>query len=436
MLFKTFRLPLLATICLTNGLPQADGSGVCLTAEQCRQTFLAMNLGGHFYENDWPTKGCFLKNTNGYFGTNGTNAEMSETDLPGIQVRILCDEVGTDSPTASPSPQTTDGPTQLPTTIPVSGEEGALTTASPTTPTTSPVIAEEGTPTALPVTTNSPSGGPTAEQGTNSTGTGSPTKQTISGTNSPSKAPTSNSVTNSPSEEWIQGNSSFLISPGNATVPDTTEDTEQGAEVDAIEPNVIEEVDEATEQDEIEEDDEATEPDPDTSPSIEDDGLGFILDGITSVPTFNLFPPSPSPTTRSPTKLPTSAPSTVSATSPTETSSTEPPSNSPEQIPTIDPITSFTIPDGYLEEQIKTDEEIQESYLTSPEGNDPIVSDRLYVLAIVFGVGLLLVAIYVFKARRGRRIEREKERNSVVVSLCSLFDIFLPQHIITDLSHY
>ena len=391
-----------------------------------------MNLGGHFYENDWPTKGCFLKNTNVYFGTGGTDAQMSETDLPGIQVRISCDEVGTDSPTASPTSQTTDGPTQLPTTSPIIAD--GTTSTNPTlaeggTPTTSPVIAEEDTPTALPVTTNSPSGGPTAEQGTNSTGTSSPTEQTISGTNSPSKAPTANPAT----EEWIQGNSSFLISPGNATEPDTTEGTEQGAEVDAIEPNVIEEVDEATEQDEIEEDDEATEPDPDTSPSIEDDGLGFLLDGITSVPTFNLFPPSPSPTTRSPTKLPTSAPSTVSATSPSETNSTEPPTNSPEQTPTIDPITSFTIPDGYLEEQIETDEEIQESYLTSPEGNDPIVSDRLYVLAIVFGVGLLLVAIYVFKARRGRRIEREKERNSVVVSLCSLFDLLLTHHILTDL---
>jgi len=42
----------------------------------------------------------------------------------------------------------------------------------------------------------------------------------------------------------------------------------------------------------------------------------------------------------------------------------------------------------------------------TPEG-DPIVSNKLYVLAIVFSVGFALVAMYVFKTRRGR-INREE----------------------------
>ena len=64
----------------------------------------------------------------------------------------------------------------------------------------------------------------------------------------------------------------------------------------------------------------------------------------------------------------------------------------------------------------RDNETIAENYLGSTDRSndeDPIVGDRLYVLGIVFGVGFVLLAMYVFKTRRGRRIEREDEMDDV-----------------------
>ena len=91
-----------------------------------------MNTGGSFYYGpSYPSKGCFAKNNNVYFGTGGSIDDMSTVDLPGVRTRLWCDapvaEV-TDSPSGSPitdSP-TTGSPTNSPTT-------GSLTTDSPTT---------------------------------------------------------------------------------------------------------------------------------------------------------------------------------------------------------------------------------------------------------------------------------------------------------------
>jgi len=54
-----------------------------------------------------------------------------------------------------------------------------------------------------------------------------------------------------------------------------------------------------------------------------------------------------------------------------------------------------------------------ESYLGSNH-DDPIVSSKLYFLAIFFGVGFLLVAMYVMKTQRARKIELENERTAVL----------------------
>ena len=89
---------------------------VCTTADECRQKFQSINTsGGFFYVNDFPTKGCFIKNNNGYFGTGGTEEEISMTDLPPAQERLWCD-IPTDTPTYAPSKQPTSSPTQMPTT--------------------------------------------------------------------------------------------------------------------------------------------------------------------------------------------------------------------------------------------------------------------------------------------------------------------------------
>ena len=116
------------------GLQQMPADAVvCLTAEQCEEKFNSLNWDGHFYANDsFPTKGCFSKNNNGnlYFGTGGSVAEMSETNVPGSRERVWCD-VQTDVPTPSPiqkqvewvvettAPPVTDTPSKQPTLKPV-----------------------------------------------------------------------------------------------------------------------------------------------------------------------------------------------------------------------------------------------------------------------------------------------------------------------------
>ena len=115
------------------GLQQMPADAVvCLTAEQCEEKFNSLNWDGYFYADDsFPTKGCFSKNNNGnlYFGTGGSVAEMSETNVPGLQERVWCD-VQTDVPTPSPvqkqvewvvekTPPVTDTPSKEPTLKPV-----------------------------------------------------------------------------------------------------------------------------------------------------------------------------------------------------------------------------------------------------------------------------------------------------------------------------
>jgi hypothetical protein len=131
----------------------------CVTEEQCLEKFLTMNTGGVFYVNDFPSKGCFSKNGNGFFGTGGTDEEMAATVLTGVQVRIWCN-----GETASP----TLTPLQHPTDQPVTG--------SPSQP-----------PTGQPVT-ESPSQPPTGQP------------ETYSPSSSPTKEPTPKIVTDTPTQ--------------------------------------------------------------------------------------------------------------------------------------------------------------------------------------------------------------------------------------------
>ena len=133
MLTKSRWLPLSA-VCLNNGLTteskllrasvmvKENINTVCLTVEQCHHKFLSMDTDGYFSSGTFPSKGCYMKNNNVWFGSGGTDEEMAETELPGILTRVWCDimEVGTpiftvaeisepfasevDSPTSKPMP--------------------------------------------------------------------------------------------------------------------------------------------------------------------------------------------------------------------------------------------------------------------------------------------------------------------------------------------
>ena len=64
----------------------------CLTAESCNSKRLEMELTGGFYtSDDYQTKGCYYKNGNVFFSP-GTQEEMSTLDLPGLRVRIWCND--------------------------------------------------------------------------------------------------------------------------------------------------------------------------------------------------------------------------------------------------------------------------------------------------------------------------------------------------------
>ena len=68
----------------------------CLTLEECEQKFKmmkeAMVTDGYFYASEeFPSMGCFMKNDNVFFGIGGTDEEMTDSDLPGVQLRVLCD---------------------------------------------------------------------------------------------------------------------------------------------------------------------------------------------------------------------------------------------------------------------------------------------------------------------------------------------------------
>ncbi|KAL9185022.1 hypothetical protein ACHAXT_002799 [Thalassiosira profunda] len=69
--------------------PQAEG--VCTTREQCDQKRLEMGIAS-FRAGAYPTKGCFAKGGNAYWGIGGSDEDRSKPDLPGQQARIFCNE--------------------------------------------------------------------------------------------------------------------------------------------------------------------------------------------------------------------------------------------------------------------------------------------------------------------------------------------------------
>jgi len=75
---------------------RSESGDICLTEDQCEEKFAMMKdnnvIDGYFYaSSDFPTKGCLMKGENVFFGIGGTDKEMTESDLPGVQLRVLCD---------------------------------------------------------------------------------------------------------------------------------------------------------------------------------------------------------------------------------------------------------------------------------------------------------------------------------------------------------
>ena len=82
--------------------------GSCLTEDQCEKKFTMMKnanvIGGYFHAcPDFPSKGCFVKGDNVFFGSGGTDNEMTKSDLPGKQGRLLCDGTSAKPPSSSDS---------------------------------------------------------------------------------------------------------------------------------------------------------------------------------------------------------------------------------------------------------------------------------------------------------------------------------------------
>ena len=85
----------------------AERDTICLTKEACSTRARRIGIDV-FLDGDYPTKGCYSKNGKSYWSA-GSRAEMSTTNLPGVQKRIIC-KVTTPSP-----PQTTPPPPPRPT---------------------------------------------------------------------------------------------------------------------------------------------------------------------------------------------------------------------------------------------------------------------------------------------------------------------------------
>mmetsp|Transcript_26363 Transcript_26363/g.55240 ORF Transcript_26363/g.55240 Transcript_26363/m.55240 type:complete len:235 (-) Transcript_26363:28-732(-) len=60
----------------------------CLTETECDQRRQELGFST-FYVDDYPSKGCFIKGKNAFF-SEGTEADMSTSSLPGQQERLWC----------------------------------------------------------------------------------------------------------------------------------------------------------------------------------------------------------------------------------------------------------------------------------------------------------------------------------------------------------
>ena len=429
-------LPLLMTIVLSNGKSiegskrsrnlrgnnlqqrnlRPDNGVICLTAQQCQDKYLSLYPGGtQFYTSNFPTKGCFLKTSNNkyFFGTGGSVDEMSIVDLTGVQERVYCDAPPTDEPSASPI---TNSPTSA-----------SPTSLAPVITTQPPVIADTGNSTE-DLVSDWPTYSPTAGSDNEDTESGAIEEETegeepIIAEGFPTQPPVvaeAEEETGSPTVLAVEEEES-----GAPTESETSEAT-------------VGEVEEDTKSDQI------PQAPPKQEPVIDNDDIGWlILPDPTKIPD-----PTPSPTPAPSVKAVTSNPTVpLVAEEPVVDDSSPGITNPPVDavldtpFPTLSPITdapTVTAPptEDTLEEVKSTtqegdDEEVGE-VLTSEDFNDPNVdflqnnldvadepvggSTPLYIIVTVFVAGFMLVALYVAKTRRGRRLALEREMAAAAVS--------------------
>ena len=346
----------------------------CFTEESCLQKFLSMNTGGIFYVGDFPSKGCFLKNGIGYFGTGGTDEEMAEVVLTGILERIWCD-TETAIPTSMPSNPLTERLTIMPTTevptLPPSYEP----TANPTQKlvTKSPSQVPTKTPTSMPPKPSTAYAYPTTKPLTEENSTTVWTNLTL-GIDIPSMEPTAKKVIDD--------------STGQSSAKPTQPTAKPVTGSPTTEPTPVPVMDAPAQQSTAK---------PTESPS---------------------FQPSEEPTSAVPTSaVPTMAPSsTITSTSPSQFVLPLPiteqtiemeyqakPTTSLNNVSKIPSLAPIATPSSSLSYNIT---DFVDSHL--PTYDDPPVSNQLILIGVVFIVGFLLVAIYVIKTRYGRRILRNQ----------------------------
>jgi len=87
----------------------------CMTREECAVRRQELGFSSFYVDASYPSKGCFSKNDKAFFGLGGTDEEMGEADLPGLQERIWCERLVKgipeleDVPTLSPTASDGDG---------------------------------------------------------------------------------------------------------------------------------------------------------------------------------------------------------------------------------------------------------------------------------------------------------------------------------------
>ena len=96
--------------CEGDDAPVDSDGGTCTAQDKCDQKRLELGIET-FVPGTFPTKGCFSKTgVNGlvaYWSEGGTAEEMSSTDLPGVQERIMCEG---DKPTPPVDTECESGP--------------------------------------------------------------------------------------------------------------------------------------------------------------------------------------------------------------------------------------------------------------------------------------------------------------------------------------
>jgi len=125
--------PTTANPSILNMTTPTDEQIACLIREDCEKVSQGMGVELFFF-GEYNTKGCFLKNGKVFFSL-GTEEEMSEPKLSGLQERIWCG-APTSSPTKSLTPTGVSTPTLTPTdtlafVVPVTNPGRSGDTAAP-----------------------------------------------------------------------------------------------------------------------------------------------------------------------------------------------------------------------------------------------------------------------------------------------------------------